>query len=356
MANDEKDGIDRRGALECMIWAGNGRAVDDGCRRAAVVLAARDFRGKRAGGERLQLPADFRQPRRIQAGGKPEPSRNAGGSNRQSRCFAPEAGVHDPHRRHYSPVEGPRNSTTPIRSSARRSSILSMSPANTTSSMKVKARPIWSVTAKRTQAKGTGWYSFDRNGVHFVGLVNVANLKAGGMGSLGAEQLAWLADDLKGKSSSTPIVLFAHIPFWTVSAEWGWGTDDSAQALGLVKRFGSVTVLNGHIHQIMQKVEGTVTFHTARSTAFPQPAPGTAPSPGPDEGAGGQAAQCARHYLGRGKARHRAARRHRQRPREGLKHSRPPARRQAEAGAADAIVCASIRAPRSSKGIPSCRF
>src|SRR6266852_1038598 len=129
--------------------------------------------------------------------------------------------------------------------------------------------------------KGTGWYSFDHTGVHFVGLVNVANLKAGGMGALGAEQLAWLADDLKGKSGSTPIVLFAHIPFWTVSAEWGWGTEDSAQALRLVKRFGSVTVLNGHIHQIMQKVEGTVTFHTARSTAFLQPAPGTAPAPGP---------------------------------------------------------------------------
>jgi Icc protein len=134
---------------------------------------------------------------------------------------------------------------------------------------------------KRTQAKGTGWYSFDQNGVHFVGLVNVADLKGGGMGSLGTEQLAWLADDLKGKSASTPVVLFAHIPLWTVSAEWGWGTEDSAQALGLVKRFGSVTVLNGHIHQVMQKVEGAVTFHTARSTAFPQPAPGTAPSPGP---------------------------------------------------------------------------
>jgi 3',5'-cyclic AMP phosphodiesterase CpdA len=98
---------------------------------------------------------------------------------------------------------------------------------------------------KRTQAKGTGWYSFDKGGVHFVGLVNVANLKAGGKGSLGAEQLAWLADDLKAKSASTPIVLFAHIPFWTVAADWGWGTDDSVQALGLVKRFGSVTVLNG---------------------------------------------------------------------------------------------------------------
>ena len=130
-------------------------------------------------------------------------------------------------------------------------------------------------------SKGAGWYSFDQNGVHFVGLVNVVNLKAGGLGNLGAEQLAWLADDLKGKSASTPIVVFAHIPLWTVYETWGWGTDDGAQVLGLLKRFGSVTVLNGHIHQIVQKVEGNVTFHTARSTAFPQPAPGTAPSPGP---------------------------------------------------------------------------
>jgi 3',5'-cyclic AMP phosphodiesterase CpdA len=129
--------------------------------------------------------------------------------------------------------------------------------------------------------KGAGWYSFDANGVHFVGLVNVFNLKGGGMGDLGAEQLEWLEDDLKGRSASTPIVLFAHIPLWTIYPDWGWGTDDSAQALSYLKRFGSVTVLNGHIHQVMQKVEGNVTFHTARSTAFPQPAPGQGPSPGP---------------------------------------------------------------------------
>jgi 3',5'-cyclic-AMP phosphodiesterase len=129
--------------------------------------------------------------------------------------------------------------------------------------------------------KGAGWYSFDANGVHFVGLVNVFDLKGGGMGDLGAEQLEWLEADLKGRSASTPIVLFAHIPLWTIYPEWGWGTDDSAQALSYLKRFGSVTVLNGHIHQVMQKVEGNVTFHTARSTAFPQPAPGQAPSPGP---------------------------------------------------------------------------
>jgi 3',5'-cyclic-AMP phosphodiesterase len=128
---------------------------------------------------------------------------------------------------------------------------------------------------------GAGWYSFDDHGVHFIGLVNVVDLKAGGLGRLGAAQLAWLADDLKDRSSSTPIVVFAHIPLWTVYAEWGWGTDDGLRALNLLKRFGSVTVLNGHIHQIVQKVEGNMTFHTARSTCFPQPAPGTAPAPGP---------------------------------------------------------------------------
>jgi len=132
------------------------------------------------------------------------------------------------------------------------------------------------------RAKNTdGWYSFDQNGIHFVGLVNVLNLKAGGLGSLGSDQLEWLEADLKSKSASTPIVVLAHMPLWALYPEWGWGTDDAAQALTYLKRFGSVTVLNGHIHQVMQKVEGNVSFQTARSTAFPQPAPGNGPGPGP---------------------------------------------------------------------------
>jgi len=130
-------------------------------------------------------------------------------------------------------------------------------------------------------AKGNGWYSFDHKGAHFIGLVNVMNLKAGGLGTLGGDQIAWLRDDLSRLKHSTPVVVFAHIPLWTVYPEWGWGTEDSAQALALLKKFGSVTVLNGHIHQTMQKVEGSVTFHTAASTAFPQPKPGEAASPGP---------------------------------------------------------------------------
>ena len=137
-------------------------------------------------------------------------------------------------------------------------------------------------------SKGAGWYSFDHKGVHFIGLVNVVDLKAGGLGTLGPEQLAWLKDDLSGRKSSTPIVVFAHIPLWTVYPEWGWGTGDGMEALSYMKRFGSVTVLNGHIHQTMQKVEGNVFYHTAMSTAFPQPKPGTAPSPGPMKVPAGQ--------------------------------------------------------------------
>jgi len=130
-----------------------------------------------------------------------------------------------------------------------------------------------------TGSKGNGWYSFDHKGVHFIGLVNVVQLE--GMGKLGQAQLDWLKQDLAALKSSAPIVVFAHIPLWAVYPNWGWGTSDSEQAFALLKRFGSVTVLNGHIHQVMQKVEGNVSFHTAMSTAFPQPAPGTAPSPGP---------------------------------------------------------------------------
>jgi 3',5'-cyclic AMP phosphodiesterase CpdA len=126
-----------------------------------------------------------------------------------------------------------------------------------------------------------GYYSFDHAGVHFVALVNVLEFKPGGLGTLGPEQLAWVNSDLKGRSASTPIVVFAHMPLWTVYEPWGWGTGDAPQLMEQLRRFGSVTVLNGHIHQIVQKVEGNVTFHTARSTAYPQPAAGVGAGPGP---------------------------------------------------------------------------
>ncbi len=129
--------------------------------------------------------------------------------------------------------------------------------------------------------KGNGWYSFDDHGVHFVALVNVFNLEAGHEAKLGADQLKWLADDLSAVSNSTPIVVFTHIPLWSVYKPWGWGTEDGDQAIAMLRRFGSATVLHGHIHQVIQKVEGNITFHTARGTAYPQPEPGKAESPGP---------------------------------------------------------------------------
>jgi len=130
-------------------------------------------------------------------------------------------------------------------------------------------------------SQNRGYYSFDHHGVHFISLINVLNFKPNGLGNLGQEQLEWLEKDLRGRSASTPIVVFAHMPLWTVYAPWGWGTGDADQAMSYLSRFGSVTVLNGHIHQIVQKVEGNITFHTARSTAYPQPGPGEGPGPGP---------------------------------------------------------------------------
>ena len=130
-------------------------------------------------------------------------------------------------------------------------------------------------------SKGRGYYSFDHAGVHFVALVNVMQFKPGGLASLGEAQLAWLKDDLAGRAASQPIVLFAHMPLWSIYEPWGWGSGDADQVAALVRRFGAVTVLNGHIHQIVQKTEGNITFHTARSTAYPQPAPGVGPGPGP---------------------------------------------------------------------------
>jgi 3',5'-cyclic AMP phosphodiesterase CpdA len=126
-----------------------------------------------------------------------------------------------------------------------------------------------------------GYYSFDHSGVHFIALINVLQFKPGGLGTLGADQLAWVTADLKGRSSSTPIVVFAHMPLWTIYEPWGWGTGDADQLMSQLRRFGSVTVLNGHIHQIVQKVEGNMTFHTARSTSYPQPVAGVGSGPGP---------------------------------------------------------------------------
>ena len=278
MAEDEKDGVNRRGALECMLWAGTGVlwTVSGGVPRSSM-LGISEANAAASGFTFLQISDShigFNKPANPNVLATLDEAIVKIGALPQKPAFM----IHTGDITHLSKPAEFDDADQAIGKAKLQTFYV---PGEHDIIDEQQGKAYLERYGKRTQAKGTGWYSFDQNGVHFVGLVNVADLKGGGMGSLGAEQLAWLADDLKGKSASTPVVLFAHIPLWTVSAEWGWGTEDSVQALGLVKRFGSVTVLNGHIHQVMQKVEGAVTFHTARSTAFPQPAPGSAPSPGP---------------------------------------------------------------------------
>ena len=275
-AEDEPSGLSRRGALTCMVWAGTGLlwTLSGGVPKS-VGLLGDAFAAVPAGFTFLQISdshVGFNKPANPDALGT---LREAIGKVKavQSR---PAFMIHTGDITHLSKPDEFDNADQII-SEAKLD--VHYVPGEHDFIDEGLGKAYLDRYGKGT--KGQGWYSFDDHGVHFIGLVNVVDLKAGGLGRLGADQLAWLADDLKDKSASTPIVVFAHIPLWTVYADWGWGTDDGLQALNLLKRFGSVTVLNGHIHQIVQKVEGNMTFHTARSTCFPQPTPGTAPSPGP---------------------------------------------------------------------------
>ena len=252
----------------------HGRPLD-GCGRRAVFATHR--RGQ-SGGGRLFLRPDLRQPHRLREARQSRRARNARCGDRQDPGDAgkPAFIIHTGDVSH---TAKPQEFDDALQLIGRAKLDVHYAPGE---------HDILDPTTQAAYlerfgkgATGGGWYAFDHGGVHFVSLVNVVDLKTNGLGSLGAEQLAWLDDDLSGKSASTPIVVFSHIPLWMIAPEWGWGTEDSAQALRLPRRFGSVTVLNGHIHQLMQKVEGNVTFHTARSTAFPQPAPGPRPLPAP---------------------------------------------------------------------------
>jgi Icc protein len=285
--DDHKDGIDRRGFLKCMAWAGTGLfwTVGGGLLQSTA-LGGRSHAGAEAATRATVASQDFTfvQISDSHIGFNKEANKDVTATlqeavNRINALPArPDFLIHTGDLSHLSKAEefdtvdqvlkGVRTQTGQVFTVPGEHDVLN------DEGKQYRAR-----YGKQTQ--GGGWYSFDHRGVHFVGLVNVLNLKAGGLGSLGSEQLEWLEKDLKQQRASTPVVVFAHIPLWTVYPEWGWGTDDSAQALSYLKRFGSVTVLNGHIHQILQKVEGNVSFHTAASTAFPQPAPGKAPSPGP---------------------------------------------------------------------------
>jgi hypothetical protein len=271
------DGIDRRGMLQCMAWVGTGLVWT----LRGGILSSRAF-----GQEAKQAAADFSfvQISDSHIGFMKEPNRDVVGTlqvaiDRINRL--PESPAFLLHTGDLTHLARPQEFDTVAQVLAG-----------------VKADKVFYVPGEHDfdgddnklylerfgkGTRGTGWHSFDYKGVHFIGLVNVANAKSGsgnGLGVLGAEQLDWLKKDLAGLTGNTPVVVFAHVPLWAVYEKWGWATQDAQQALALLKRFGSVTVLNGHIHQVMQKVEGQVVFHTARSTAFPQAQPGKG-SPGP---------------------------------------------------------------------------
>jgi len=273
------DGIDRRGFLKCMAWAGTGAlcVIQGGVLKSYSLSRSSEIGGHEAKGELsfVQISDShmgFNKPANPDVVG----TLKAAVDKINALPTAPEFMLHTGDISHLSKPEEFDNVEQILKSAKPQTVFYVPGEHDVLNDEGAQYRERF---AKGSQ--GAGWYSFDKKGVHFIGLVNVMNLKAGGMGSLGAEQLEWMAKDVQHLSKSTPIVLFAHIPLWSVYPEWGWGTEDSAQALSYLKKFGSVTVLNGHIHQTMQKVEGNVTFHTAASTAFPQPKPGAAPSPGP---------------------------------------------------------------------------
>jgi 3',5'-cyclic-AMP phosphodiesterase len=272
------DGIDRRGLLKCMAWVGAGVAFTV----SGGVLASRLLGGRAVGAAADKGDFTFVQISDSHIGFAKEPNKDVLATLQvavdkiNALPTAPAFLLHTGDLTHLSKPEE-FDAVAEILKGAKAGKIF-FTPGE---------HDVFTDDGKRyleRHGKGTqglGWQSFDHQGVHYIGLVNVMNLKAGGLGVLGQDQLDWLKKDVAGLGDSTPIVVFAHVPLWTVYEKWGWGTSDAGQALALLKRFGSVTVLNGHIHQTLQKVEGNVTFHTACSTAFPQPAPGKAESPGP---------------------------------------------------------------------------
>jgi 3',5'-cyclic AMP phosphodiesterase CpdA len=274
-----KDGVDRRGFLKCMAWAGTGAfcVMSGGVLKSYSLSRVSEIGAAEAAGELsfVQISDShmgFNKPANTDVAG----TLKAAIDKINALPVAPEFMLHTGDVSHLSKPEEFDAVEQILKSSAAKEVFYVPGEHDV---LNDDGKDFLERYGKGSV--GGGWRSFDKKGVHFIGLVNVMNLKAGGLGTIGKEQLEWMEKDVKHLKSSTPIVVFAHIPLWSVYPEWGWGTEDSARALGYLKKFGSVTVLNGHIHQVMQKVEGNVTFHTAASTAFPQPSPGKADSPGP---------------------------------------------------------------------------
>ena len=276
------DGVDRRGFLKCMAWAGTGMlyAAAGGGVASRILEPA----SARAGETAPTMGADFTfvQISDSHIGFNKEANKDVLGTLKEAVAkinalpTTPDFLLHTGDLTHLSDAEE-FDTLEQILKSCKAREVFYVPGEHDV--LNDNGKQYLERFGKNT--KGSGWFSFNHKGTHFIGLNNVMNIREGGLGQLGDPQLEWMEDDLKAVSSSTPVVLFAHVPLWMVYPQWGWGTSDGERALGYLKRFGSVTVLNGHIHQVLKKTEGNATFHTGMSTAFPQPAPGSAPKPGP---------------------------------------------------------------------------
>ena len=274
---NHNDGLDRRGFLKCMAWAGTGllwTISAEGIPTSHIFGGSKDSKQKTTSGLHFVQISDSHMGFNKPANADVTSTLQAAVDKINALTEEPDFIIHTGDLSHQSKA-AEFDTMDQVLKGARTKQIFYVPGEHDTSVDDGKQY----LERYGEYTKGKGWYSFNHKGVHFVGLVNVIQIE--GMGQLGDEQIAWLKDDLSAVSASTPVVVFAHIPLWSIYPDWGWGTKDSEQAFAYLKRFGSVTVLNGHIHQVMQKVEGNATFHTAMSTAFPQPAPGAAPSPGP---------------------------------------------------------------------------
>jgi Icc protein len=286
ITNDStSDGVDRRGFLKCMAWAGTGMvwAVSGGILGCSRV-DQQDDKDRTADNAAAAATFTFVQVSDSHLGFSREPNRDVAETYRlaidkiNNLEPRPAFVLHTGDLTHLAKVEE-FDAVDQLHRTIRTGPVYAVPGEHDLEGK--EPRRFMERYGQGAVSGGLGWRSFDYQGVHFVGLNNCMALREGSLGLLGQEQLAWLQRDLAGKGDSTPIVVFAHVPLWSVYPQWNWGTQDSAQAMELLARFGSVTVLNGHIHQILQKVEGKVTFHSARSTAFPQPEPGRAPTAGP---------------------------------------------------------------------------
>jgi len=271
------DRIDRRGFLECMAWAGTGVLWT----AAGGVLASRPLAA--AAAEAATGGFSFVQISDTHVGFKGEANKDAAATLQQvverinALDPAPALVLHTGDQTHGQKA-GAFETVAEILKGVRAERVFYLPGEH---DVFLDGGKEYLARYGKGTVGGRGWQSFDYRGTHFVGLVNVLKYKGEGVGALGEEQIEWLEKDLAPLGASTPVVVFAHVPLWAVYPKWGWTTEDAERALSYLRRFGSVTVLNGHIHQVLQKVEGTVRFHTAMSTAFPQPAPGSVPAPGP---------------------------------------------------------------------------